>query len=402
MMSEPQEKDGSNLSVAPRSTILLATSVDLRSDGIGALFLRDLISSQPCVTFSTHQESPFLIGGEPALFSRFFKLVLQVASTRVPGFHSLRLRAFKRYRLKQRVEAIAALADALGAECVWVTASSGEMIWIAERLSASGRDVRVTVWDAPEYLCQNLRLDRTLRAAMKASFGDLLRQARAVSVIGLAMREDYQKAYGVSSEIIRHGVAPSGCLASRKLSADQPVRIVFAGSLYSKREWNSFVHALDSVNWVVAGRPILLHFMGRFPFSGARKPRNLILLGEKPFSEALRILSTMDIGYLPYWFDKAHKLVARTSFPGKLSAYAASGLSVFHHAPAYTEVTEFLNRYPFGVACSSLKAAEVVRALENLLELAATDVCCQARMEAVQKELCRGAMASRLLRFLKT
>lgn len=383
----------------PADKIFLATPVDLHSSGIGALFLRDLIASQASATFVVHQEPPFLLGGRAASGpspTRF----LRAASTRLPGFHSARLRWFRSRLLEKRVAAVAIDADAARAERIWVTASSAEMIWIAERLAASGREVRVTVWDTPEYFSANLGLDARLRGALMESFGSLLKQARAVSVIGRAMQEDYLERYGVKSEIIRHGIDADPSIVRRKPQTEGPVRIVFAGSLYSKEEWNSFTTALETGGWHVAGRPVLLHFMGRFPLSGARKPERVVLLGEKPFDEAMRIMSSMDIGYLPYWFDEQHKLVARTSFPGKLSAYAAAGLAVLHHAPPYTEATAFLEQYPFGLACPSLQSDDIIRALTRLVELAGTDECRAARLAAVRDELSREAMAVRFRRFL--
>jgi hypothetical protein len=140
--------------------------------------------------------------------------------------------------------------------------------------------------------------------------------------------------------------------------------------------------------------------MGRFPLSDARRPEQAVMLGEKPFGEALEIMSSMDIGYLPYWFDQRHEIAARTSFPGKLSAYAAAGLAVFHHAPPYTEATAFLDRYRFGLACPSLEPAHVIGTLNRLVELACTDGCRAARQAAVSDELSRKAMAERFRHFL--
>lgn len=379
--------------------VFLATPADLQSNGIGALFLRDLIASHPDMTFTIHEEPRFFMGAT-GVSRRLLTRLLRAASTRLPGFHSARLRWFRSFLLGSRVAAIAAAADAAKAECIWVTASSVEMIWIAEQLAASGHDVRVTVWDTPEHGSLNSRLDSSLLGDLIDSFGSLLQQARAVSVIGHAMQEEYLKRYGVQSEIIRHGIDADLSIVGRKPPTDGPVRIVFAGTLYAKEEWNSFTQALDAANWQLAGRPVLLHFMGRFPLSGARKPEQVVFLGEKPFDEALQIMSAMDIGYLPYWFDEKHKLVAQTSFPGKLSAYTAAGLAVFHHAPPYTEATTFLERYPFGLACPSLEADDIMHILARLADLAATDECCTARVTAVQEELARAVMAPRFRRFL--
>lgn len=235
---------------------------------------------------------------------------------------------------------------------------------------------------------------------MMDSFGSLLRKAQNVHVNGTPMQEEFLNRYGAHSEIIRHGVDSKSILYRKEKQKDGPIRIIFAGSLYAKEEWNALIHALDSIDWKLLDRPILLHFMGRFPLSGALKSPNLVMLGEKPFEDALKILATMDIGYLPHWLDERRKLVSRTSFPGKLSAYAAAGLAVFHHAPAYAGLTGLIDQYPFGVNCPSLKGADIVRSLEELVHLASSDEFHSALEAAVREELSAEVMALRFRRFL--
>jgi hypothetical protein len=380
--------------------VLLVTPSNLQSNGVGALFLRDLIGSQAGTIFSIHEEPPFLLSDGAAASGRPLKRLLRAGSTRLRGLHSARLRWYRAFLLDKRITAVIAAYDSTQADCIWVTASSPEMIWIAEQLATSGYDVRVTVWDAPEYLSRNLGLDIGLHSALLDCFSSLLRQARAISVIGHNMQQSYLAEYGIRSEIIRHGIDSDISVVGRKHAAKGPVRIVFAGSLYSKKEWNSFVAALEAANWRAAGRPVVLYFMGRFPASGARKPKQVVILGEKSFDEALAIMSTMSLGYLPYWFDEGHKVAARTSFPGKLSAYVAAGLAVFHHAPPYTEVTAFLERHPFGLSCPSLQSDDIISALTRLVELSRSDESSVARQTAFRDELSREAMAIRFQRFL--
>lgn len=379
--------------------VLLVVTTDLGAKGIGALFLRDVMASAPEITVAVYRELPFLLGGVASRWGKFAAL-FRSAAARVPRFHALRLAWFRAQLEPARAAAIAEAADRQDTDRIWITASSPEMIWIGERLAASGRDVRVTVWDAPEYLAGNLRLPSSMQRALLQAFGNLLRQAQAVSVIGRAMQSDYERLYGVPSEIIRHGI-DTAALPDRSPRAEgNALRIVFAGSLYSKEEWNSFTDALAATGWTVGGRRVLLHFMGRFPLSGARKPDEVVFLGEKSFAEAQKILSTMDIGYLPYWFDPRREVAARTSFPGKLSAYAAAGLAIFHHAPPYTEATAFLAAYPFGLACPSLEPRTVIDTLERLIAGLDSDACRQARETALREELSQEAMGQRFRRFM--
>lgn len=381
------------------SKVFLVTPTNIQSNGIGSLIMRDLIASQPDIRFTIHNEQPFLLGSKTKSGASLMR-AFRAASARFPLFHSIRLRCFKWFSLDRRARLIASSADDAQTECLWVAVSSPEMIWISEHLASAGRDLRVTVWDLPEYLSGNLRLDPSLHASMMESFGSLLRKARNVHVNGIPMQEDFIRQYGAHSEIIRHGIDRKSLSFRKREEKDGPIRIVFAGSLYSKEEWNSFIRALDSIEWKLFGRPILLHFMGRFPLTGVQKPSNLVMLGEKPFEEVPEILATMDIGYLPHWFDERHKLVSRTSFPGKLSAYLTAGLAVFHHAPSYAGLTGLIDQYPFGVNCSSLDRTDIVRSLKKLVQLAHTDEFNSARETAIKKELSAEVMALRFRRFL--
>ncbi len=341
-----------------------------------------------------------MLGESSKAVHRSISRLLRAALSRMPFFHTLRLNIFRAFFLNRRASKIVKAAGDAGAHRLWLTASSIEMIWIAEKLTAKGVDVRLTIWDSPEYLSHNLRLRSRLRHSVLQSFANSLHQARSISVIGTAMQADFRARYGVESEIIRHGIDERIAPVHFRKEKKSEIRIVFAGSLYSKDEWNSLIKALEGVDWKIADRPIVLHFIGRFPLTNALKPKNLILHGEKTFGKTLELLSTMDIGYLPYWFSKDHEIVARTSFPGKLSAYAVANLAIFHHAPSYTEATTFLEANPFGLACDSLDSSEIIDALTRLVEFAETDICRVSRSNAVRLELSQNAMASRFRRFV--
>jgi hypothetical protein len=381
------------------ATVVLVTTASPLSNGIGSLFLRDLMAARADIQTSVIEEPPFLLGTDGAVPSKL-KRLMRATSTRIPLFHALRLKWFRRFLLQSRAREVSKKVQHLKADRLWVTASSVEMIWIAQMLATQGLSIRVTVWDAPEYLCANLGLPTSLREDVLNSFADLLLQAQAVSVVGQAMQADYHTRFGAKSEIIRHGISVDRRPQNRQRGPHDPLRIVFAGSLYSKQEWNSFVEALESSSWTVGGRPISLHFIGRFPLSGARKADHITFHGEKSFEQSLQIMSDMDIGYLPYWFDPACEIAARTSFPGKLSAYAAAGLAVFHHAPVYTEAASFLRAFPFGVTCPSLDRARIIDVLLQLSAAVGSAEILDARERAYCEELSQDAMAKRFGKFL--
>jgi hypothetical protein len=281
-----------------------------------------------------------------------------------------------------------------------LTTSSPELIAIGRALVCRGHNLHVIVWDAPEYLVDNLRLGSKGIDAVMEDFDILMTRAQAAAVISKKMVENYCQRYGISCVVFRHGTAPQ----PRKTQpvSREIIKIVFAGSLYCKREWNAFIAALDFGKWRIAGRVVGLVYIGRFPVTDVIRPKNMEYYCHLPHSDALDIMSGMDIGYLPYWTDPHHEIVASTSFPSKMTAYAAAGLSIFHHGPVYSSVTEFLEEYPFGLSCSSLDPKVIFNKLEQLVLNMDDHSFTKAREQALQEELSDYAMNESFRRFLSS
>lgn len=379
------------------SNLFLITSTDIESNGIGAIFIKSLFAESGEFNLICYIRPPFILNDRMFSKARLFRYIKSIY-VRIGLLQSLRLFVYRKFFLNRECSLLVKQLSALGLSKVWVTASSPEVIWLAELLALDGFDVRVMVWDAPEYLSKNLRIVGRCKYLLCSSFENLIKLARRVSVISLNMRNDYLRNYGVDSLVIRHGVEFEHKL--RRMSTDGDINVVFAGNLYSKSEWNAFVEAMSSVGWVVGGRNIKLYFIGRFPLGGASRPSHITVLGEKSFHDTLEIMSKMDIGYLPYWLSKEHEIAARTSFPGKVSAYAAAGLAIFHHGPRYAELASFLDTFPFGVTCSSLDFDDIIKSVEKLTDLASGDDCVEARRLAFNMELSRKSMYGRFKSFV--
>jgi hypothetical protein len=377
--------------------ILVLCSSPIDGTSIGSLLLRDIAQSLPEVQFEFAVVPPYWLGSETSRFKRQVAIFRGIAA-RSKSYQSLRLVAFRKFQLAKLVKRVSALARTYGAQRIIVTATSPEIVAIASQLSDRDLDTRIMVWDAPEYLASNMPLSRRQTAIHLAAFDKMMRGARAIAVVSDAFKRDYQQKYALPCEIIRHGIdlpAPYG-----RTKQTETVRIVFAGSLYCKGEWNAFVGALAAHNWHVGGKKVKVTFIGNFPWTGATRPPEIELLGPLPFDQTLDIMSKMDIGYLPYWFAKNYELVARTSFPGKMSAYAAAGLAVLHHAPPYTEGAAFLDKFPFGCVCSSLEPKTIIESLASLIKVMGTDKVREARLAAWNEELSGDVMAVRFKNFI--
>lgn len=369
--------------------IILLNSSGITGAGVGSLFLKDLISSASNdVKFDDFEIKPFLISNllsNKNLLSRFASPLFMKSGL----IQSLRLFYYINYLIDKQVNVIEKKLRDKNYDFIWIITSTPELIFLGEKLVEKGYDVRVNVWDDPIYIARNLNLPKSCTTKIINSFSNLLKGSTKGLVISYKMQNDYAKNYSFRSEVVRHGV--NSIKLHKKPSPSNKINIGFAGSLYCKKEWNSFLKALSDINWCVDGKDIYIHHVGTFPRYGVNKNPRVKLYGWKPFNQTLDILQSMDIGYLPYWFSDKYKVPAETSFPGKMSAYASANLAIFHHAPDYTEVTKFLKSYPFGVSCSSNSAKEIIDKLKCLVKNMNSIEYSNARTLALEHELSSNA-----------
>jgi hypothetical protein len=255
----------------------------------------------------------------------------------------------------------------------------------------------VTVWDAPEYFITNGRLDPWARRRILSIFDHVASHAQTISVASDGMKALYEGRYGTRGVTMAHGIdrrhwrqRPASPAAEDRLV------IAFAGSLYAKQEWNALVGAIEGSGGTIAGRRVSIRFVGRFPRLGARTATFVEKAGPHSFDESMEQLSQADVAYLPYWFDPRRALIAQTSFPGKMSAYVAAGVPVLYHGPRDSSPTLFLQQYPVGVGCHSLRHREIISALEKLAsDVPTLEAASAVRQRALDEVLGLEAMLRR-------
>ncbi|WP_146115866.1 glycosyltransferase family 4 protein [Malikia granosa] len=373
-----------------KNKIFLLTSAEPNRNGIGSIFINDIINKISDVDIIWNFEAPFLLNFSIAghgIISRSINSTL----IRLRSWQNLRFSTFLNFELKNRVNKIEKEIIASGSKLIWTTTSSPELICITALLAERGHDIRVTVWDAPEYLLHNLGFSKRNCEILESYFKRLMSKANAATVVSENMRQIYSDKFPrLKLYLMQHGIAPIN--TTRKSNSENSIKIIFAGSLYAKDEWNAFIEAIENSNWKISGHDINIIFAGRFPLKGAARPSRLKLYSPMPQNEAIMLMSQMDIGYLPYWLHPDKEFVARTSFPGKMTAYSAAGLSIFHHGPRSSSVTGFLEKYPYGIACDSLDPKIILKQLEQLIKNTASEEHIQVRSQAIQEALSDDAM----------
>jgi glycosyltransferase involved in cell wall biosynthesis len=254
-------------------------------------------------------------------------------------------------------------------EKVWMVLDAATIIAmgpdIAQRL---GVPLISLVWDPPDYLLKNRRMDHLTRSKLLKCFGNTLRQSERVAVVSENMKEEYTREFGCETLILRHGLPQE----NRKGAVDRPTSqsvfvLGFAGALYAYSAWQGLMNALESINWNLNGRKIVMRMLGSdFRFKSKSKA-NIQYLGWRSTSETAEILADCDLNYLPHPFEPFLQDFASYSFPTKLSTYVATGRPVFIHAPKYSSLSSFYKDNPIGICCNSLDPVEIVAELDKLV-----------------------------------
>ncbi len=273
-----------------------------------------------------------------------------------------------RVHLPRVARKIRTIVSQNGTEQLWITLNTPSAIILAEILDSQvDIPLKCTVWDPPQTLCHNAGLPTGVEAAVLKAFGNCIRNAVAVTVASEPMRDHYRTLYGKESLVWIHAT-PEHAISSPmpRLKKQGHIRIVFAGSLYARDEFESFCDALESINWRIGELVVTLHVFGP-TLPQHQQNEHIVIEGWCAPEDLTRRLSSFDIGYLPYWFDQRYTTSVKYCFPSKLSTYLSSGLRVFYHGPYDSSPRIFLNEYPVGVACHSLGAEEILQKLENMV-----------------------------------
>jgi len=384
--------------------LLLLVNGPASESGIGGIFLNDLCSFYPsqklCRFSTTLKKTPgpkaHLWDGRPVQY-------FPVTVSTLPILSSITDRIFQRTEEAQLIAEAVRFGRNNSVEAVWGVLNSSYMVRIALAVAnALNVPLYTTVWDPPDSFRINMHLSRRRYDDIHGIFQQTLRKSTSVSVIGESMAKQYAQELGVCATPIAHGYPTAAYLPGKTPFADGKVKIGFAGSLYAKQEWRALIRALEFAKLSIAGRPVELHFIGRCPFRGAPMPDYVIKHGVLSPDETLNRLRGVDIGYLPYWFNRRHENIARLAFPSKSAVYLAAGCRIFYHGPQYGSPTAFLSKYQVGAACHTLDLPGIVETLELLAQDAkGSSHYSDERARACKEMISREAMIEHFATFLR-
>jgi hypothetical protein len=376
---------------------LLIASTPPGSKGVGDIYLENLCSQQPegsLVRVSIVKKSQIL---NLRRWLNFDGYNISVRKSHLPLLSSLMFLFFKMFYKKNIVRQITEIVRVEKIEKLWLVLSSPELILIAEELSENiNVQIYVSIWDSPIYFKENLHLDWLTYSIIKKAFDSVLNKSKHISVIDDGMKEKLCSKHISKTFVIRNGIDANTYLKNN-INDPQKLKIVFAGSIYAKLEWNKFILALKKINFTINNKKIELVNFGRLPRFGIIRDERINFRGLVSLEEVMSELAEADIGYVPYWFASKKSEVVETSFPGKVSAYVAAGVKVFFHGPANSSVISFIDKWHVGINCTSLDEIDIIHAIDLISQLNVED----NDLEGARKSLSQSEMLLSFNAFIK-
>ena len=251
-------------------------------------------------------------------------------------------------------------------KCEALIACSGDLLNIpAGYLASRWAKVPFYAYLFDDYLYQwTLPLDR---AFAKRAERMSLKGAAKIIVPNEFAREEYRRRYGVEASLIHNPYATGDDVSPRTLNSDE-IRIVYTGAIYhaNAAALRNLVQAIERV-----GDPrIKLHiYTSQSPeileYQNLRGP--IVIHDHVQPDEAQRIQSDADVLFLPLAFDSEIPEVIRTSAPGKMGEYLASGRPVLAHVPADSFVSWYLRRHECGFVVDRDDVAVLAQAIQNII-----------------------------------
>jgi len=200
-----------------------------------------------------------------------------------------------------------------------------------------------------------------------------LRGARTVLVPNEFAADTYAARYDLAPRIVRNMVDEAHLAMDPQAVWPRAVgelRILYTGGIY-RTQPDSFVRMMDALaSWDRPER-LRLHIYSAqtsAQIAASGIPPGAMVHQQAAGSEMPSVLRQADILFLPLAFSSGIPEVIRTSAPGKLGEYLASGVPILAHAPRDSFLTWYIRKHNCGVVCDSPDAADLQRSLALLID----------------------------------
>jgi glycosyltransferase involved in cell wall biosynthesis len=250
-------------------------------------------------------------------------------------------------------------------DCDCLVACTGDLLDLPAGYAASRQArIRFAAYLFDDY--EHQWIDRRARSHAERWAPTILRNASVVLVPNEFLQEEYYSRYGIRPAVVRN---PSGLLAT----ADVPpwprepgrVRIVYTGAVY-QAHYDAFRNLVAAIRLSHRGE-LELHIYTAQPFEELRREGILgpvVYHRHVDLADAEATQRQADILFLPLAFTSPYPAsIVRTSAPGKMGEYLASGRPVLVHAPPDSFVSWYFRHHMCGTVVDQDDPSALMEAL---------------------------------------
>jgi len=213
--------------------------------------------------------------------------------------------------------------------------------------------------------------DPTMRALAKRWAERWMGEAAAVIAPNEVLARDVREAFGVHPLVLRNPAPPGAFRASgadEEAFAGQPVRIVYTGSIYHAH-FDAFHNLLRAIPGLPFATELHVYTSQDRQWLESNGITGPVVWHDHIDDDAVfDVQRRAGILFLPLAFASDIPQVIRSSAPGKLGEYLASGRPVLAHVPAGSFVAEFLAARNCGYVVDVNEADAVREALLRIVE----------------------------------
>ena len=199
----------------------------------------------------------------------------------------------------------------------------------------------------------------------------IMRGAAGVIVPNEFLGEAYARRYGIEPVLVHNPSLATGDEenpASSWPTQAREIRIVYTGAVYHAHHdaFRNLIAALE----MLGRSDISLHiYTAQSPDELEKENiRGPVVIGEHLTpSETRAMQQQADILFLPLAFESPIQEVVRTSAPGKMGEYLASGRPVLVHAPADSYVSWYFKKHGCGVVVDENRPEALLAGIRSII-----------------------------------
>ena len=323
------------------------------------------------ISYSSERKTTFLRGKLYTLeepFTRF--LNRRNFLVKVVRFFDNRFMLFSPWRIFTRVNQMRAILRVEASEAILVCSGDFENIpagYIASRKARIPFFLYYFDWYGMQW---PTRIKRVLAQWIEAK---IITKSSAVIVPNTALRDDLEDRHGVKAIVIQNP-CDERTLSMRPVEKwplrESEYRIVYTGAVYHAH-YDAFRN-LSSALKDLTNKNIELDLYTSQPQAVLEKQG---IIGDVinfhphlPPDDTLDVQRKADILFLPLAFKSTINEVLRTSAPGKMGEYLASGRPILVHAPPDTFLSRYFQAHRCGVVVSRNSHSDLLQAIRNIIE----------------------------------